>query len=284
MKGTDMQISYRQLVVHQDNTARSAVRLKAASDLALQHGAALCGVYAATAGYIGMPYTPGLGDAALADLLAQDDKQRAQAQVAFKAAMTGAAGVSWCEVTEMPVIGAFVQQALYADLLVLGQHDPMERLSRDIPADFAQSVIAGSGKPALVIPFTGDLPERMDNVVIGWKETPEAARAVAAAMPLLQRARNVHVLSWSSDTLRACTGDTLDLEKYLRLHGVEAQWHRYGAEPDHLGELMLSRSFDLDGHLLVMGCYGHSRAREWVMGGASRTVLQSMTLPVLIAH
>jgi len=79
-------------------------------------------------------------------------------------------------------------------------------------------------------------------------------------------------------------GKRLDLRGYLRLNGVEASWQEQGNETSALGELLLSRSFDLGADLLVMGCYGHSRAREWVLGGTSRTVLESMTLPVLMAH
>jgi nucleotide-binding universal stress UspA family protein len=70
----------------------------------------------------------------------------------------------------------------------------------------------------------------------------------------------------------------------LRLRGIEANWHVRSGEPKDLGDLLLSEAFDCQADLLVMGCYGHSRAREWVLGGVSRTILQSMTLPVLMAH
>ncbi|RZJ07052.1 MAG: universal stress protein, partial [Haliea sp.] len=120
--------------------------------------------------------------------------------------------------------------------------------------------------------------------VIAWKETPQAARAVAAAMPLLQRARRVHVLHWVQEPEPGVTGQRLDLKGYLHLHGIDAVWHEGGQEPHAVGELVLSRAFDLDADLLVMGCYGHSRAREFVLGGTSRTVFESMTLPVLMAH
>jgi nucleotide-binding universal stress UspA family protein len=65
---------------------------------------------------------------------------------------------------------------------------------------------------------------------------------------------------------------------------VQSVWHGQGDEPEAVGELLLSRVFDLEADLLVMGCYGHNRAREWALGGASRTILKSMTLPVLMAH
>ena len=99
------------------------------------------------------------------------------------------------------------------------------------------------------------------------------------------QARGLHVLRWGGgeDELTV-EGSQLSLDGYLRLHGVNAFWHMEGGEPADIGELMLPRVADLGGDLLVMGCYGYSRAREQVMGGASHAVLRSMTVPVLMAH
>jgi nucleotide-binding universal stress UspA family protein len=144
-------------------------------------------------------------------------------------------------------------------------------------------VIAASGKPAIVLPYAGLPPSVGETVVIAWKTTREAARAVGAAVPMLQRARVVHVLSWT-DEQEPVGGARLDLDGYLKLRGIEPIWHRESREPESVGELLLTRAFELEADLLVMGCYGHTRAREWVLGGASRTVLRSMTLPVLMAH
>jgi nucleotide-binding universal stress UspA family protein len=210
---------------------------------------------------------------------------RLQARNAFERSQaTPGWPVAWAEVRDDPVMGAFAQQALYADLLVLGQHDPHSKQALGVPSDFAETVMAVSGKPALILPYAGMPPELIGGiVVIAWKATREAAHAVSAAMYLVQRAKRVHVLSWSDDE-ELIDGNRLDLNGYLKLRGVEAIWHEQGGEPQALGEALLSRAFDLEADLLVMGCYGHSRAREWVLGGTSRTVLRSMTLPVLMAH
>jgi nucleotide-binding universal stress UspA family protein len=176
------------------------------------------------------------------------------------------------------------QQALFADLLVLGQRNPGDPLAASVPPDFAEAVVIASGRPAIVVPYVGSTDRIGETVAIAWKETREAARAVAAALPILQRARKAHVLCWSEEPVALVEGGRLDLRSYLRRHGVEVDWHHGGPEPEALGEVLLSRTFDLGADLLVMGCYGHSRAREWVLGGASRSVLNSMTLPVLMAH
>lgn len=279
-----MNASIRQLLVHVDYSPRSAARLQLARRLAHAHGASLTALYAVTPAYVELPYTPEIGQDLAASLLALDDERRAGARAMFEQG-SGDAGVRplWSESTEPPVIGAFAQQALHCDLMVLGQHDSADRQGTGVPADFAESVIAQSGKAALVVPYAA-LPETVgDTVVIAWKETREAARAVAAAIPLLQRAAHVHVLTWDEEESRI-SGARLDLQGYLRLHQVEAVLHHGGPAPEQLGEQLLSRAFDLGADLLVMGCYGHGRAREWVLGGTSRTVLRSMTLPVLMSH
>jgi nucleotide-binding universal stress UspA family protein len=103
-------------------------------------------------------------------------------------------------------------------------------------------------------------------------------------VPLLQRAKEVHVLCWGDAGETRVAGERLELGRYLAMHGVQPTWHRDASEPEGLGEILLSRVSDLGADMLVMGCYGHSRAREWTLGGASRTILGSMTVPVLMAH
>lgn len=279
-----MKTSYAQLLVHLDATGRCRARLDVARALARQQGAALTGLYAATPSYVAMPYPGGVASDFAVRIQAIDDERRRCARAIFDAAVSGDdMPVAWGEAMDAPVIDAFSQQALFSDLLILGQRDPNAMESDEVPFDFAEAVIATSGKPGLVIPYTGTFERIGETVAIAWKESREAARAVALAMPLLQRARTVHVLSWAEPEA-SVQGAKLDLDSYLRQHGVQAQWHKEPGEPRDLGDLLLSSTFDLQADLLVMGCYGHSRAREWVLGGASRTVLRSMTLPVLMAH
>ena len=280
-----MKESLTQLLVHLDASAHAGQRLEVARSIAQTHGAAVTALYAVTPALLVVPFAPEAGPSVASTLGQIDDERRAAARAAFdrSPALPGV-HAAWAEVDDYPIVPAVVRQALYADLLVLGQYDPEDSESAGIPFDFPEQVMAGSGKAALVLPYAG-LPAAVgQTVAIAWKATREAARAVSAAVPLLQRARQVHVLSWG-DEQEPVGGARLDLDSYLRLRGVEPVWHREaGPEPKELGDLLLSRAFDLEADLLVMGCYGHSRAREWVLGGTSRTVLRSMTLPVLMAH
>ncbi len=279
-----MTTSLKQLLVHLDASPQATQRLEAACRIGQAHGAAVTALYAVMPGFVELPFAPEIGPGVAASLRERDDELRTRARAAFdKVLAAPGMKASWAEVGNDPIMGVFAQQALYADLLVLGQAAPAEKRAEGVPADFVETVLVSSGKPALVLPYIGTSSTIGETVVLAWKPTREAARAVSAALPLLQRARQVHVLSWSDED-EAVGGEGLSLGPYLQLQGVKAIWHREMSEPDLLGELLLSRAFDLEADLLVMGCYSHSRAREWVLGGTSRTVLRSMTLPVLMAH
>ena len=175
------------------------------------------------------------------------------------------------------------RQALYADLRVLGLHDAWAPPSGTAPANFVESVVMTSGKPALILPLAGDFGAPDRDVLIGWNATPQAARAVTAALPWLRIARRVHVLEAAGEAAPQHAGD-LDIVHDLHLHGIESTLHRDLAAPTDTGEVLLSFASAVGADLLVMGCYGHHRARELVLGGASRTVLRAMTLPVLMVH
>lgn len=279
-----MKTNLTQLLVHLDASPQAGQRLEEACRIGQAHGAAVTGLYAVTPSFVALPFAPEVGPGVAAALREIDDELRTRARTAFDRVLAKPGmQAAWAEVGDDPIMGVFAQQALYADLLVLGQHDPASTPATGVPVDFAESVMVASGKPALILPYVGVPAAIGDTMVLAWKPTREAARAVSAALPMLQRARRVHVLSWSGAE-ESVSGQRLDLDGYLKLHGVAATWHREAGEPELLGELLLSRAFDLEADLLVMGCYGHSRAREWVLGGTSRTVLQSMTLPVLMAH
>lgn len=280
-----MTLSCKQILVHVDATRSAPLRLALARRLAEQQGAALAGLYAATPAFLEVPYTPEGVAGVVATLMAIEEARRQAARKAFDETLQAPGPIAtWAETRNAPVVTAFASQAYYADLLVLGQRDPDDPASASVPPDFPVSVLVASGRPGLVVPSTGWSGPVARTVAIAWKPTPEAARAVLAALPLLHEAARVHVLTWGEPPPAEVAGSALDLAGYLRLHGIDATWHRGGPEPEAIGDLLLSRCFDLGADLLVMGCYGHSRAREWVLGGASRSILAGLTLPVLMAH
>lgn len=274
----------RSILVHMDDSPHCATRLRVANQIAEQHEASVTALYAVTPPFMQLSMTYA-GGAAVAPIV-QDFETQRHARVRAVFDQTVAAGmprVRWAEVTGEPT-WAMSRQALLADLLVLGQRDTQNERMSGVPFDFVESVVLACGKPALVIPNirVGEPVGRV--ALVAWKETRESARAVSAALPLLRKASKVHVAVWDDDSLKRYDEAPLDIARYLRQHGVEAEVHHHGPASREIGEYLLSRATDLSADLIVMGCYGHGRAREWVLGGASRTVLQSMTVPVLMAH
>jgi nucleotide-binding universal stress UspA family protein len=171
-----------------------------------------------------------------------------------------------------------LEYARAADLLIIG------RPSADqiAPSDVLESALLNSGRPML-IPPSAPMAALPDTVVIAWKATPEAARAVTAAMPFLSIAKQIVIMTVAEDAT------ALEEEASARLM-ANFRWHGFAGsvrhlEPDTHGpaETLLAAARE-QAALLVMGGYGHSRLREWIFGGFTQRVLRAAEIPVLIAH
>jgi nucleotide-binding universal stress UspA family protein len=279
----------RRLLVHVDGSPRSSQRLQLARELAQSCDAGVTAMLAVEPAWVAVPMA-GMGDAGGAIMLqAADDERRQRARAHFDEQMaTPGPGVTWCDAGPSPILTAFAQRALYNDLLVMGQHDPDDALAWGVPGDFVPSVAIASGRPTLVVPSAGEWTGIGRRVLVAWKPTREAARALTAALPMLQSAQAVDVALWSEpaddrDGSQSAARDVW-LEDWLEAHGVQAQMLHQGSNGRGVGDLLLSLAADRGSDLLVMGCYGHARAREWLLGGVTQRVLRSMTLPVLLAH
>ena len=135
------------------------------------------------------------------------------------------------------------------------------------------------------MPYTGTFQRFGEHVVVAWDASREAGRALIDALPLLRRARQVTVMVIDAEKNRRHGAEPgADIGLFLARHGVKVQVLRESASPMDIGNFLLSRLADLDADLLVMGAYGHTRLREIVTGGVTRTLLESMTLPVLMSH
>jgi nucleotide-binding universal stress UspA family protein len=268
------------ILVHLDNGPHGAARLQTARALGAQLGASVTALYAARPASVALSalFTVGLPSP---ELVALDEERLAAAhRLVDEVCAEPGVQIEWRAARDVPE-SEFMQQALYADLLVLGQHDRTYRDSGVAP-DFVQRVVMESGKPALVVPCSDVTVQRpgFGTVLSAWKESREAARALSAAMPLLLRADAVHI---ALDSGVADAQRTL-LLRFLHSHGVEAQVHAVAGPSAQVGAALRSLAATLNADLMVMGCYGHSRGRELVLGGATRTVLHEMTIPVLMAH
>jgi nucleotide-binding universal stress UspA family protein len=200
--------------------------------------------------------------------------------------MVGQIGIpSWETrlIADEPATGVSMQ-GRYCDLLVLGQLEQSEAAAA-IYSDFPEYVTLNCGCPVLIVPREGECKRVGENVVIAWNASLEAKRAVHGALPLLRRAKQVRVAVFNAASLPEAHGEEpgADIALYLARHGVNVEVIPQKADVD-VGDALLWLSGTLGADLLVMGCYGHSRFREIILGGATRTVLQSMTIPVLMSH
>ena len=172
-------------------------------------------------------------------------------------------------------------KARYYDLVVIaraGEND-------DFSTDAIANILVGCGRPVLLVPEKA-LTDLGTTIAIAWKEKPEAARAVTAAMPLLRQAKKVVVLSAAetkADSEKSCRSAEL-LSAQLRHHGIVATIKSLPLSTGGGTKALLEAAKSADADLLVMGAYGHSRMRELVFGGFTREVLKECSLPVLMLH
>lgn len=165
------------------------------------------------------------------------------------------------------------------DLIVAEQPDP------DLPDErrsMIEAVLFASGRPVLVVPSKEGVLGKLENVLVAWDGSATAARAVGDAIPFLARARRVELVT-AVDAVDKTAGSSPRIVRHLARHGVEAAFHRLPIADD-VASTLLSHASHAAADLMVMGGYGHSRLRERMLGGATRGVLEAMTLPVLMAH
>jgi nucleotide-binding universal stress UspA family protein len=285
-----MMNSIKTILVHADAHDRLEARLRMACTLAQETGARLTALYAVTPlAYIApMSFAEGAG-LWLPQLEAADRERRQAAQALFErvvpAEMRGAdAQAVWADAGRDPPYAALSKQALLHDVVILGQHDPHTGNDSGLDADIVPNTLIQSGTPGIVIPFGGSfdadhLVRSGGKVVLGWKPSREAAAALKASLPWLQRARMLHLATEGDPALQGPP-----VHAWLRAQGVQAEIHSHKLDDRPAGEGLLTLAHDVAASLLVMGCFGHSRARELVLGGASRTVLKDMQVSVLMVH
>lgn len=275
-------MSYKTILVHVDNSARCKQRVELAAGMAVEHGAHLIGLYF---GFLPVDFPD------VSRVRRQEREQLAEQMFAEVTARCGVAG-EW----RAPP-GAANQlapvHARYADLIITGQlnHGDEETF---IAEQFVERLVLITGRPVLMVPYAGlitppagAMPARFDKILLAWNASREAARAGTDALPLLTRAKQVVVMSINPKIDEQQHGDMpgADIALFFARHGVNvAVTSCPGRNDVEAGELLLSRAADLGADLIVMGGYGHPRLEELVLGGVTRTILEAMTVPVLMSH
>lgn len=271
------------LLLHLDSAPSSQHRLEVAIELAGRHGAAITALFTPTAHLVESvsAYSAGAALSALAAGAQAGGDDHARSRWRERLA-TVDVEVAWVDAHGGTVVDCVEREAAYADLLVLGK-PPHGSESDDIaPPGVVESIIVRTGKPALVVPAHGVGADVGRRALVAWNGSPQAARALAAALPFLRQAEAVQVIGWSREPLAAALSG-LTIEGFLARHGISATVERRHASPRVSGEIVeAAAAWDAD--LVVMGCYGHRRTTELLLGGATRSALATLPVATLMAH
>lgn len=275
-------MAFADLLVVVDNDPACPSRIDVARRLAEAHGSHLTGLHL-------MPYPISIYTEvpvpASVDTMQRRELQEAAARAAalFEERTRGTTARTEWRVAEGNPLELATVHARYADLTILGQGRDLGEASADLaslPADLVLAV----GRPILVVPRYGTFPSVGANVVVAWNGSREATRAAHDALPLLRRATKVIVLSIDPEGTGEPRVPGGDIGLHLARHGVPVQTAAMPGADIAVGDLVLSYAADHDIDLIVMGAYGHTRLREVILGGATRRLLQSMTVPVFMSH
>ncbi len=272
-------MAMKHLLVHVDASERSVARLDFAVALAKRFQAKLTGLFAQKESF---------GPSIVARRASENLlKSMADTQARFEEA-TKAAGVQgeWWQVEHgehTNVVTQTVICARYADLAILGQHDPDASV---VPEDVVEQVLLNSGRPVLVFPHIGRYGAPGGKTLIAWNGSREAARAVNDAIPLMQGAEEVTVLAVHAGELPPNAGKVpqVDIVAHLAAHGIEAKLERLPLSEIAFADAVLNRAYETDSNLLVMGGYGQYGFPHLLRGSNTRHVLRTLTLPALLSH
>ncbi len=278
-------MSFKTILIACDAGKAATSRITLAAELATRSGGHLVGLYVVPPlqDFLVVANTSFDMEYFRRECLAKINADGAAAAATFYELTTGNRSTSEWRVVDF-AHDAVVALARTADLVVVGQTNseaPMVNVAADLPALLALN----SGKAVLVVPWRGVSAATAKTVLLCWKEGREAARAATAALPFLQAAERVIMLTiedTSDSGAPALSG--AQAVAWLARHGVKATLRHQNGCDSNAGPLILAAARQVGADLIVMGAYGHSRLRELMLGGASRSVLAEMSVPVLLAH
>jgi nucleotide-binding universal stress UspA family protein len=245
------------------------------------HLAGIAFVYDPIIPVSGTGYVP----AEVVDTQVADNQAASKAAVDRFAAAASRAGISVEPVAlNASVAGSgdqFTRIARRFDLAIVGQADPEANSVEEL---IAEGTLFGSGRPMIVVPYIQKAPLKLDRVMVCWDGSSPAARAIADAMPFLEKAGRVQIVIVGNERGKSDEIEGADMGQHLARHGLKVEVKRIDSGGIDVADALLSHAADSSADFMVMGGYGHSRLREFVLGGVTHTILRSMTVPVLLSH
>lgn len=280
-------MTYQTILANLSNEATAATVLNVADKLAERHLAHLLGMHVRPVlnmpVYAEIPITPELTQQFM-------DQQRGienRVKEVFEQITCKSNYVAeWrrFDADMLPVADRVVEQGNTSDLILLGQNSP--ELAASQFRHFAEHVMLACGRPVLVVPWQHEARSVAERVMLAWDGRRESTRAVFGALPMLRHASEVklHRINLPHQDRHHVVGTTEDLANTLSRHGVGLEVQHSDARGGEIAEELLGFARDMDADTLVMGCYGHSRIREFLLGGTTRQVFADATIPILMSN
>jgi nucleotide-binding universal stress UspA family protein len=178
-------------------------------------------------------------------------------------------------------IALFGRIARHFDLSVVKQQEPDRPNGDDL---MVEAGLFQSGRPVVVVPYIQNTPLKLDRVLVSWDCSHGAARAIGDAMPFLHRAKAIDIVTVTNGRIKKNEVPGVEIGQHLARHGLKVDVRQIVAEDVDVANTILSYAADNAIDFIVMGGYGHSRLREFVLGGTTRGILHTMTVPALMAH
>jgi nucleotide-binding universal stress UspA family protein len=255
-----------------------AISVAAAFDA---HLAGLAFVYDPIVPVSGAGYIP-------ADVIETQERENAAASKAAIDRFSGAckrAGVSAEPLTLSASLAGVGEQfghiARRFDLSIVGQAETERSAVEEV---IAEAALFESGRPVIVVPYIQKDPLQLEHVMLCWDGSRAAARAIADALPLLKKAGQVEIVIVTNERGKRDEIEGADMAQHLARHGLKVEVKRTVLGDIDVADVILSHAADAGTDFIVMGGYGHSRLREFVLGGVTRSIFRSMTVPVLMSH
>lgn len=277
---------YKTILVHVDNTPRAATRIDVAAQLARRFDAHLVGT-----AITGLPpylypangFNPAFSAIPLIVEQLRAEADRALEQFESRAREAGIASLE-CRRSDDEPGWSVSMQARHADLLVLGQASDDDG-APVLRSDFPEYVLLNCARPVLIVPAAGFSGKIGQRVTVAWNGNAESVRAMTSALPLLQAAQSVDLVIFDAgDGVRQHGHEPgAEVAAYLARHAVRLQVSDRESRGD-IGKALLAHAAAQHSDLIVMGAYGHSRLREILLGGVTRSALRNATLPLWMAH
>jgi nucleotide-binding universal stress UspA family protein len=261
-------------------------------DFAADYAISIAKMFAAHLAGIGFVYEPVIPGSLLGgipvDLIEaqrQENAKAAKAAVARFEAAAKAAGLSAeVRILDASIAGAadlFGRIARRFDLAVVGQARPREGSSEEL---LIEGALFESGRPIVIVPYVQSEGLKLERALVCWDASRPATRAIADALPFLRRALAVEIVAVSGEHGKGVELAGTNMARHLARHGINAELKRVSAGNADVPSAIRAHAIQSGADFMVMGGYGHSRLREFILGGVTRTILASTTIPVLMSH